>query len=60
MRRDCVDLYVVDCEIVDAGSEYGEVSAVQDADVANDDVARELQTDRFVSPTGSTASRAFG
>src|SRR6185503_17288689 len=44
-----VDLHVVDREVVDAGGQYSEVTTVKDADVANEHVPTELQSNRLVT-----------
>ena len=47
-----VDLQVVDGEVVHAGGEDGEVSAVQDRDIAESHVAAVFQADGFVADAG--------
>ena len=44
-----VELDIVDGEVVHAGGEDGKVAAVQDGDVAEDDVVAVLQADRLVA-----------
>src|SRR3989442_10087087 len=55
-----IDLQIIDREIVDAGRENGEVPAVQDGDVANNDVAAEPEADRFISPAGPNGVARVG
>jgi hypothetical protein len=55
-----VDLDVVDGEIVDAGGQDREVAAVQNSDVANDNVAAKLQSDRLVAPAGFNGVAGLG
>ena len=48
-----VDLEVVDGEVVDAGGEDAEPSALEDGEVAKDDVAAVLERDGLVADAGS-------
>ena len=48
----CVDGEVVDGEIVDSGEEEAEVTAFEDGEVAEDDIAAVLECDGFVAYTG--------
>src|SRR5262249_31599078 len=48
-----IDFDVIDCEIVDAGGQDGEVTSMQNRNIADQDIGGELETDRF----GSAAIR---
>jgi len=46
----CIDFKIIDRQVIDASGEDREVSAVQNRDIANDDVVTEFKTDRLVTP----------
>src|SRR5258705_7234819 len=46
----CVNLQIVDRQVVDTGGKNCKVAAMQDCDITDDHVAAEFQTDRLITP----------
>ena len=46
----CVDFYIVDCKIINPSCQDRKVAAVEDRNVADDDVSAEFEADGFVTP----------
>jgi hypothetical protein len=47
-----VDFEIVDCEVVNAGDQYREVPALENGEVAQNDVVAVLEADGLVADTG--------